>query len=105
MEVNFYRKPIVFFKKIKFLLNLDLMGTGQEGITVVNATEFQKEFGELISINSIEKLFPLIKSRGKAANSDHYWFSENNVRCFYLYNGRHKSLSRYLRRGANPSPR
>lgn len=81
----FIENPLFSLKKIKFLLNLDLMGTGQEGITVVNATEFQKEFGELISINSIEKLFPLIKSRGKAANSDHYWFSENNVRCFFIY--------------------
>ena len=26
-----------------------------------------------------------IKQRGKAANSDHYWFSEKGVPCFFIY--------------------
>ena len=36
--------PIVPLKNIRFLINTDLAGTGDEGITVVNATEFPNEF-------------------------------------------------------------
>jgi aminopeptidase YwaD len=72
-------------KRIKFLFNLDLIGTGEEGITVVNATEFKPEFEKLKAINEEKKLLKQIKPRGKAANSDHYWFAEKNVHCFFLY--------------------
>jgi aminopeptidase YwaD len=72
-------------KRIKFLFNLDLIGTGEEGITVVNATEFKSEFEKLKVINERDKLLKFIKPRGKAANSDHYWFSEKGVHCFFIY--------------------
>lgn len=71
--------------KIKFLLNLDLIGTGDEGITVVNATEFKTAFENLKAINQEKQFIKLIKPRGKAANSDHYWFSEKGVPCFFIY--------------------
>ena len=29
--------------------------------------------------------FETIKVRGEAANSDHYWFSRNNVPAFFIY--------------------
>lgn len=71
--------------KIKFLLNFDLAGTGEEGITVVNATVFKDKFELLQSINSEFNLLPQIKSRGEACNSDHCLFYENEVPCFYSY--------------------
>lgn len=71
--------------KIKFLINLDLLGTGDEGITVVNATEFKPEFERLTKINEEKHYLPQIKPRGKARNSDHYWFSEKGVHCFFIY--------------------
>jgi hypothetical protein len=40
----FTQNPLVPLKNIRFLINTDLAGTGEEGITVVNATEFTKEF-------------------------------------------------------------
>lgn len=75
----------VALSSVKFLVNLDLLGTGDEGITVVNATEFTTAFQCLKKINEEKKLLPQIKSRGKAANSDHYWFSERGVPCFFIY--------------------
>lgn len=71
--------------KIKFLLNLDLLGTGDEGITVVNATEFKPQFELLKKLNDEKKYLPLVKPRGKAQNSDHYWFTEKGVPCFFIY--------------------
>ena len=62
-----------------------MIGTGNEGITVVNATEFKLEFETLKKINQEQQLLKLIKPRGKAPNSDHYWFSEKGVHCFFIY--------------------
>ncbi len=77
--------PLFPLKNIKFLLNMDIMGTGEEGITVVNGSLFKKEFDKLKEINSENNFIKDVKIRGKAANSDHYWFSENGVRACFIY--------------------
>lgn len=81
----FTENPLVPLNKIRFLINLDLAGTGDEGITVVNASVFPKDFTIIKTINSEFNYFPQIKSRGKAANSDHYWFTEKGVPAFFIY--------------------
>jgi aminopeptidase YwaD len=77
--------PILPLSNIRFLLNLDLMGTGDEGMMVVNATEFPSSFQTLDSINTIHGYLPKLGQRGKAANSDHYWFTEAGVPGFFCY--------------------
>ncbi|MBS1636205.1 MAG: M28 family peptidase [Bacteroidetes bacterium] len=77
--------PLFPLNKIKFLTNLDLLGTGNDGIMVVNATVFKPQFEKLKAINDEQKLVTQIKQRGKAANSDHYWFAEKGVPCFFIY--------------------
>ena len=77
--------PIVPLKNIRFLTNTDLAGTGEEGITVVNATVFAKEFALMNKINDDNKYLVSIGARGKAANSDHYWFTEKGVPSFFFY--------------------
>jgi aminopeptidase YwaD len=77
--------PLVPLKHIRFLLNTDLAGTGEEGITVVNATEFPKEFALMQEINKEHKLLAAVNPRGKAANSDHYLFTEKGVPAFFFY--------------------
>ncbi|WP_018615674.1 M28 family metallopeptidase [Segetibacter koreensis] len=81
----FTENPLIPLKNIRFLLNLDLEGTGIEGITVVNATEFSKEFTYLNEANNAGKYLIGINVRGKAANSDHYWFTEKGVPAFFIY--------------------
>ncbi|MGB3948298.1 MAG: M28 family peptidase [Bacteroidia bacterium] len=77
--------PLFPLKKIAFLLNTDIMGTGEDGITVVNGSVFKKEFDDLVAINEKKQLLKEIKIRGKAANSDHYHFSEKGVKAFFIY--------------------
>ena len=81
----FTERPVFELSKIKFLINLDLLGTGDEGITVVNATEFKPQFETLKKINTEKNYLPLVKPRGKAHNSDHYWFTEKGVPSFFIY--------------------
>ena len=81
----FVEHPLVPLENIRFLVNLDIMGDATDGVTVVNATEFPKEFALLEKINREHRYLPQVKSRGKAANSDHYHFSEHGVPAFFLY--------------------
>jgi aminopeptidase YwaD len=81
----FTENPLVPLKNIRFLINTDLAGTGEEGITVVNATEFSKEFAAMQQINKENNLLFAINARGKAANSDHYFFTEKGVPSFFFY--------------------
>jgi hypothetical protein len=82
---HFTENPLMPLKNIRFLLNTDLAGTGEEGITVVNATEFPKEFALMSEVNNDGKFLTKINARGKAANSDHYFFSEKGVPAFFFY--------------------
>jgi Zn-dependent M28 family amino/carboxypeptidase len=77
--------PLFPLSKIKFLTNLDLLGTGDDGIMVVNATVFKSQFEKLNTINTEKNYVRQIKQRGKAANSDHYWFTEKGVPSFFIY--------------------
>ncbi len=81
----FTENPQYNLKKIDFLINLDIMGSGEEGITIVNATLFEKEFALLQEINKEKDYLTQIKSRGPAANSDHYWFTQMGVPAFFIY--------------------
>ncbi len=81
----FVESKTIDLYKIKFLINLDLLGTGDDGIMVVNGAVHEKEFALLTKINAEQKLVKEIKKRGRASNSDHYWFSEKGVPCFFIY--------------------
>jgi len=72
-------------RKIRFVLNMDLMGSGQEGIMVVNGAVFTKEYELMKSINQEMNYLPQVKKRGKAANSDHYFFSEVGIPAYFFY--------------------
>jgi hypothetical protein len=77
--------PLIPLKKIAFVMNMDIMGTGDEGITVVNATKHTKEFELLEKINAEKNYLVKIKKRGETSNSDHYWFDKNGVKSFFIY--------------------
>jgi aminopeptidase YwaD len=81
----FVENPLFPLKKIKFLINLDLLGTGEEGITVVNATKFPQQFEQIVKLNDENKYLTAVKKRGPAANSDHYYFTEKGVPSFFIY--------------------
>lgn len=77
--------PLFPMSRIKFLTNMDILGTGDEGIMVVNGTIFDSQFKMLQKINTDGNYLPAVKSRGKASISDHYFFTEAKVPSFYIY--------------------
>lgn len=81
----FVENPLLDLSKIKFLLNFDLAGTGDEGIQVVNGSVYKNQFDRLVSINEEQGLLHQVKIRGAACNSDHCAFDEAGVPGFYIY--------------------
>ena len=81
----FVDNPMISLEKIKFLINLDLMGDAGKGITAVNGKIFTDHFDQLVEINTKNSLLDEVKARGVAANSDHFPFFEKGVPCFFIY--------------------
>ncbi len=77
--------PFFPLSNIQFLINLDMVGSGSQGIKVVNGTVFKKEFDKLSKINSRNEYILKVSERGEAANSDHYPFYASGVPSFFIY--------------------
>lgn len=72
-------------ENIKFLFNLDMVGTGSEGIGMVNATEVPKADSILRLINSEKKYFDDIRSGGARCVSDHCAFAQKGIPSIFIF--------------------
>ena len=61
------------------------MGNGAEGVMTVNGANYKEQYDLLSNLNIKNNYLPAVKARGKAKNSDHYYFSEAGVPCFFFY--------------------
>ena len=77
--------PLFPLKDIRFVVNCDIMGTGDQGVTVVNGTVHKKEFKKLAVLNLENKYVEKVQVRGRASNSDHYWFSQRQIPAVFIY--------------------
>lgn len=81
----FVKNTDLKLSKIKFLLNLDIMGSGEEGITAVNGRIHKEAFELLQEINKEQQYLSQVKPRGETQNSDHYHFHTEDVPSFFIY--------------------
>lgn len=84
----FVNHPVIALERIRFLVNLDILGDASDGISVVNGTLHEKEFELLRALNGASEngfRFPEIRKGGTAANSDHHPFSERGVPAFFIF--------------------
>lgn len=82
---KYVASPFFPLNNIKFLVNLDIMGAGDEGIQVVNGTKYKKEFNDLVEINLENNFLKQVKVRGESCNSDHCPFDQKGVPSFFIY--------------------
>ncbi len=82
---HYTENPLFPLENIEFLINLDILGTGDDGIQVVNGKKHSQEFDDLVALNESKKLLKQVKIRGEACNSDHCFFSEKGVPSFFIY--------------------
>jgi len=81
----FVHHPYFKLKKVKFQLNIDIMGGASEGITLVNGSVLKEQFELMEKINVEKQYLPNLKKRGATANSDHHHFSKSGVPAFFIY--------------------
>ena len=67
------------------MINLDMIATGSEGITVVNAKTVPRVFNGLVHINEEKNYLKEVKARGESCNSDHCPFYEKGVDAVFIY--------------------
>ena len=72
-------------ESIRFQVNLDICGTGDDGIQVVNGSVLRPEFDRLVAINDHFALLEKVKIRGERCNSDHCPFYLRGVPAFFIY--------------------
>src|SRR5690606_6884902 len=66
---------VVPLKSIKAVLNIDLMGGGSEGVTVVNGSVYSN-LSDLVELANKEAGLSKSRVRDAPANSAHHWFTE-----------------------------
>ncbi|NUM79397.1 M28 family peptidase [bacterium] len=71
-------------EQIRFLLNLDLVGSGHDGIMVQGVNDFPQEFSTVSGINRSYFGFEL-STRPNSPNSDQYYFNALGVPAFFMY--------------------
>ena len=81
----FVQHPLIDLSKVRFTFNLDMVGSGDEGATLVNGVERKQAFELMTKINTDQKLLADLKPRAMAPNSDHFPFHKAGVQAFYLY--------------------
>lgn len=74
-------------ENIDYMINFDLAGGGDEGITLVNSTEGKglEIYKVLKDFNDKEQLLSKVAQRANAANSDHYFFTQHKVPAIFVY--------------------
>jgi aminopeptidase YwaD len=86
LGANYYvDNPVFPLNQISFLINIDLAGNGEDGITVVNGTVHTRQFELLKKINDTHQFLSQVKARNEACNSDHCAFHNRKVPCFFIY--------------------
>lgn len=76
--------PVSYYS-VKSLVNLDMVGTGSDGVTVVNGTIFNDIFNRFDSINKLHNYVKEVKARGESCNSDHCPFSKKGIPSVFIY--------------------
>ena len=83
---SFYAEnPLFPLENIKLLLNLDMVGTGSDGITVVNSGIYKDLLEQMRKINDEKGYLKQIKKRGESCNSDHCPFYQKGVKSVFIY--------------------
>lgn len=77
--------PPVNLKKVKFLINLDMVGTGSEGITMVNGSILKNYYEKMVKLNADNEYIMTVKARGESCNSDHCPFYKKGVPAVFIY--------------------
>ncbi len=83
----YVQDPLLPLDDIDFVINLDMVGTGEKGISIINAADsaYTEERELFQSLNESENFLEDIAYRKVSSNSDHYPFHEKGVKSVFIY--------------------
>ncbi len=85
---NYVNNPLFPLDKIKLVINLDMVGTGQEGVILFNGIQRPLEAAIVQSINEKKHYMKDVEERMGTANSDHWPFHKKEIPAiFFLTKG------------------
>ncbi|MDY0015417.1 MAG: M28 family peptidase [Bacteroidales bacterium] len=70
---------------IKTVINFDMVGTGERGITLVCGKAFPEEFKKIEALNNENHYLHKVVDREATTNSDHYPFYKEGAMAFFIY--------------------
>lgn len=79
------KDPLHPLTQTRFVLNLDLMGNGVDGIMAVCGKDFPELHQRLVDLNEELEAVPSVRARPNAPNSDHYFFALKGIPAFFIY--------------------
>ncbi len=85
---NYVKNPLFPLEKIKLVINLDMVMTGQDGVLLFNGNGRPNEAAIVQKINEEHQYMKNVENRDGTANSDHWPFQEKGVPAiFFLTKG------------------
>ncbi len=84
--VNF---PLFPLEDIELVINLDMVGTGENGIGVAGGKIYEDVFEEIVEINEENGYLKDVKAHGMSRSSDHYPFHEKGVPAIFIHTKGH----------------
>jgi hypothetical protein len=83
---EFYvEQPFFPLSQIAFLINLDMVGTGSEGISMVNGKIFTRQYEKMVKINADNEYILTVVQGGESCNSDHCPFYKKGVPAVFIF--------------------
>ena len=86
---SFYyvKNPLFELSKIKAVINIDIIGTGDKGMAVINGkTEgYEKIFNTFVELNNESEFLEEIRPVHETRNSDHYPFAKEGIRAVFIH--------------------
>ncbi len=81
----FADNPLIPLEQIRMVVNLDLVGSGSEGIHIVNGRNHPEAVALMQEINARDSLLADITVGGTSANSDHYPFHAKGIPAIFIF--------------------
>ncbi len=86
---HYVNHPLFPLEKIRMVINLDMVCSGEKGVTLFNGDTWPIEKEKIFALNEAGNYMPEIFPRGPAANSDHHPFHVKGVPAiFFITSGK-----------------
>lgn len=84
-STHYTKNPLFPLKSIKWVINMDMVGTGSDGISVVNGILFPEIYDKIKKINDEKNYLTQIVKGGESCNSDHCPFAQKGVPSVFIF--------------------